>query len=323
MKKLITILTVLLSFNVHADKCDELKEQTIYYFSSSTTSEKTNEFLTSLSNCSFDKYDVAIISNPEIFMQLMDNLIASKKGNIKVGDLVNTFTNFKTNDSKRYQEIRSQIKQFVDYYYTEVTSENLDSYINQWGERNGQEISEELKQYIVKNKLVNNKNSYKNVLNDFYKFKYDLLLFNENLNSIRWKNSNPNELGSEMDKSLYEDRIKISSKKTDSQIILTIKLSDNWSIYSIEKESNNIFKSKVESGNDCFEILNGINVMDETITQDPMGINGDVKLITGTTSVIIPYQEKCNGPLKLVFTFTLIKNDGSSLPFIKEIIEIK
>ncbi len=57
--------------------------------------------------------------------------------------------------------------------------------------------------------------------------------------------------------------------------------------------------------------------------QDPMGINGNVKLIHGENSIRIPYQKNCDGPLNLEFTFTLIKNDGLSLPFIKEIIEIK
>ena len=323
MKKLILILTVLLSSSVYADKCDELKDETIYYFSTSITSEKTNELLKNLSSCSFDKYDVALISDPVFFMQLMNNLIASKNDNIKVGDIVNSFTIFKTNNSEIYQDKHSQIKQFVDYYSTKVTRGNLDSYISQWGELNGQEISIELKLYIVTNKLANNQNSYKNVLNNFYKLNYGLLVFNDNLNSISWKSTNPSELSSEIEKSFYQDRINITSNKTDSQITLTIELLNDWSIYSIEKESNNVFRSIVESENECFEILNGINVLGETTTKDPMGIHDDVKLISGISKVIIPYREKCNGPLKLAFTFTLIKNDGSSLPFIKEIIQIK
>jgi hypothetical protein len=322
MKKTLSILFSALALNLYSSDCEQLKQEIIYHQKTSTTSENTNELLEGLTACDFDKYKIALISNPEFFMQAIDELKNASDGDISIGALTNYLSDFENTKTETHKEYYNQIKLFVDYNYSELTSENLEGIISDWSENNGQEIAAELKNYVVENKLVDNKHTVKFVLNDFYLNQYDVVPFDDNLNSISWKTNESGPKGKEIDKKYYEERIKISSKKIESKIILTIELATDWNIYSIEKESTNIFKTTISSQNRCLN-TSELKVTNEKLVSDPMGVNGDVKVISGTSEIEIPIVGNCEKPIQIEFTFSLVNNDGSSLPFVKEIIEIK
>lgn len=322
MKKTLFILFSVLSLNSYSNECDKLKHEIVYHSQTSRTSINTNRLLKKLSVCEWDNYEIALISNSEFFTQAIDEIKKVTDEDVTIGDLTNYFSDFKKNQSHTYKEYYDQTKETVDYYYTELTSENLDEIINDWAENNGKEIAAELKNHAIENKLVDSQNTIKFAVNDFYLIKYEVVVFNDNLNSISWQTSSPESKEQEVDKKYYEERIKISSKRNDSFIIITIDLAEDWNIYSIEKESTNMFKTSIASLNSCLN-TSELKVTNERLVSDPMGINGDVKVISGTSDIEIPIEAKCSEPVQIEFTFTLVKNDGSSLPFVKENIEIK
>lgn len=319
-----SILLSVLSLYSYSTECEKLKHEKVYHIETSITSANTNELINKLTVCGVDNYDIALISNPEFFMQIIDELTSVNNDDITIEDLTNYLNNFKKTQFESYEVHHAEIKQFVDYYYAELTTKNLEGLITDYAENNGKEIASELKNYAIEKGLIDSEHSLKFVLNNFYLNKYDVGAFDDNLNSMSWQTNNFKDLdlGKEIDKKYYEDRIKISSSKNESHLIIRIALAEDWNIYTIEKETTNIFRTTIVSRYNCIN-TSEIKVSNEKFVPDPMGMNGELKIISGTSTIEIPIEENCTGPFHLEFTFTLVKNDGSSIPFIKEIIEIK
>lgn len=322
MKRWITSLIILCTLSMNAGTCEETMDETIFYHTKSVTSDSTNVILVSLIHCDFDKYEIGFISNPEFFRQAIDDLTTGSNEDVKVQALVDYFEDFKKNDSVNFQVQFSENRQSIDFYSSILSMENLDSFIQKWTEFNGEQISSKLKKHIIEGDLLNQNETFKNVLNEFYFSEFEVLIFGDNLNGISWEEVSSEGLLGTAGTAVYNDKIKISVSKSDSKIVLSLELKEKWNIYSFGKGSDNIFGATLRSGNDCFEIMDGLEIKEEIARKDPMGIDGIVKLITGENSITFPYKENCEEPLKLVFTFSLINDDGGSLPFVKEIIEI-
>lgn len=322
MQKTLSFLFSVLFLNILAGECDQLKREIVYHSETSITSPNTTELLASLVDCKWDKYEISLISNLEFFRQAIDDLTAGDARDITIGDLSNYMIEFKSTQTKVYNEYLDQIKHMLDYYTTELTSGNVEGIVSVWVKNNGYEISEELKKYLNENKLVDNNHTVKFVLQQFYLNKYGHVLFDDNLNSISWRTNDSGGPGNEIDEKYYEDKITISSEKVESKIILTLELANGWNIYSIEKESSNIFNTTISSQNTCLN-TSEIKVINEKIIPDPMGINGEVKIISGNAKIEIPIVGHCADQIQIDFTFSLVNSNGSSLPFVKEVITMR